>query len=77
MATMTPQRRWRFPPMLRPRPYDQCIRCGKATQWGHSVCKDCNPAGLPEPSPSQYHATTFVVVLVAVAVLVVIALLLR
>jgi hypothetical protein len=60
-----------------PRSYDQCVRCGKATPWGKSVCRECNPAGLPEPSPSQYHATVFVTVLVTLVVLVVIAMLLR
>ena len=59
------------------RPYDQCVRCGKATQWGHSVCRECNPGGLPEPSPSQYHATVFVVVLVTLVVLAVIGIVLR
>jgi predicted nucleic acid-binding Zn ribbon protein len=60
-----------------PRSYDQCVRCGKATPWGKSVCRECNPAGLPEPSPSQYHATVFVTVLATLVVLVVIAMLLR
>ena len=57
--------------------YDQCVRCGKATAWGRSVCRDCNPAGLPEPSPAQYHATVFIAVLVALVALVVIAMVLR
>jgi hypothetical protein len=65
----------RLPPMTRA--YDQCMRCGKATQWGHSVCRDCNPAGLPEPSPSQYHATVFAVVLIVMVVLAVIGIALR
>jgi hypothetical protein len=60
----------RLAPMARA--YDQCVRCGKATQWGHSVCRECNPAGLPEPSPSQYHATVFAVVLLVMVVLAVI-----
>ena len=64
-------------PALMRHSYDQCVRCGKATAWGKSVCKDCNPAGLPEPSPSQYHATVFITVLVALAALVVLAMLLR
>lgn len=57
--------------------YDECMRCGKATQWGHSVCRECNPAGLPEPSPSQYHATVFAAVLIVVVVLAVIGIVLR
>lgn len=66
-------RRW---PLARPRPYDKCIRCGKATPWGHSVCRECNPAGLPEPSPAQYHATVLITVFLVVAVLAVLAMLL-
>jgi hypothetical protein len=31
-----------------------------------SVCRRCNPAGLPSPSPSQYHATVFLSVLIAI-----------
>ncbi|HEU4567797.1 MAG TPA: hypothetical protein VFR99_07150 [Marmoricola sp.] len=72
-AAARPARRW---PGLRPRPYDECLRCGKATQWGHSVCRDCNPAGLPEPSPAQYHATTFLAVIATLVVLTVVAVLL-
>src|SRR5437867_3720677 len=34
-------------------------RCGKVVPWGKSVCRDCNPAGLPAPSRSQYHATAW------------------
>jgi hypothetical protein len=73
-AAARPARRWFG---LRPRPYDQCMRCGKATPWGHSVCRECNPAGLPEPSPGQFHATAFAAVIVTVVVLTVIAVLLR
>jgi predicted nucleic acid-binding Zn ribbon protein len=43
--------------------YDRCIRCGDRIPWGHSVCRRCNPASLPSPSPTQYHATVFVAVL--------------
>jgi predicted nucleic acid-binding Zn ribbon protein len=54
--------------------YDRCIRCGKVVPWGRSVCRDCNPAGLPAPSRSQYHATVFLSVLAAIVVLAVILL---
>jgi hypothetical protein len=47
--------------MTRP---DRCIRCGGPVAEGVSVCARCNPAHLPSPSPSQYHATVFLVVLV-------------
>ncbi len=54
---------------MRRRSYDQCMRCGRPTMYGRSVCRACNPAGLPEPSPAQYHATVFVAILVVLAVL--------
>lgn len=38
------------------------------------MCRACNPAGLPEPSPTQYHATVFIAVLVALVAVVVVAL---
>ncbi len=62
---------------MRRRSYDQCMRCGNATSYGRSVCGDCNPAGLPEPSPAQYHATVFIAVLVTLAVLGLLALVLH
>ena len=63
--------------VMKRRSYDQCLRCGKAVMYGRSVCRECNPAGLPEPSPAQYHATVFVAVLVTLAVLGVLALVLH
>jgi hypothetical protein len=33
------------------------------------VCAPCNPAGLPSPSPSQYHALVFLTVIGATALL--------
>jgi hypothetical protein len=53
------------------------MRCGKATAYGRSVCRECNPAGLPEPSPAQYHATVFFAVLLTLVVLGVLALVLH
>ncbi len=44
--------------------YDRCIRCNDRVPWGESVCRRCNPARLPSPSPTQYHATVFLVVIV-------------
>ena len=43
--------------------YDRCIRCGRRVPSGRSVCRSCNPASLPRPSPTQYHATVFLAVL--------------
>ncbi len=63
--------------MTMTRTQDQCIRCGGPTAYGRSVCRACNPAGLPEPSPTQYHATVFIAVLVALVAVVVVALIVR
>jgi hypothetical protein len=49
--------------------YDRCYRCGDRIPWGESVCRRCNPARLPSPSPTQYHATVFVVVAFTLIVL--------
>jgi hypothetical protein len=57
--------------------YDRCLRCGKGVPWGRSVCRECNPAALPAPSPMQYHATVFLSVLVIIAAMAVVALLLH
>jgi hypothetical protein len=46
----------------------RCLRCGGPAPDGVAICGRCNPAGLPGPSPSQYHATVFVVILLTMAV---------
>ena len=51
------------------RHYDRCVRCGITVPWGRSVCRRCNPADLPAPSPSQYHATVFLAILGAIVVM--------
>ena len=33
------------------------------------MCRACNPADLPAPSPSQYHATVFLSVLGVIVLL--------
>jgi len=43
---------------------------------GVAICHRCNPAGLPGPSPTQYHATVFLSVL-GVLLVIAIVLLLR
>jgi hypothetical protein len=55
--------------------YDTCMRCGKGVPYGESVCRECNPAGLPSPSPAQYHATVFLSVLIVLGVIALIVLL--
>jgi hypothetical protein len=49
---------------MRPR----CLRCGGPVSDGVAVCHRCNPAGLPGPSPTQYHATVFLVVVLTIVV---------
>lgn len=49
--------------------YDRCIRCGDRVPWDQSVCRRCNPARLPSPSPTQYHATVFLAVIVTLVAL--------
>lgn len=48
---------------------NRCMRCGDPLPAGESVCLSCNPARLPSPSPTQYHATVFVAVLLPLFVL--------
>jgi hypothetical protein len=43
------------------------VRPGRPLRRG--ACKECNPAGLPAPSPTQYHATVFLTVLAVMAIL--------
>jgi hypothetical protein len=50
------------------------MRCGAAVRWGRSVCSACNPAGLPAPSRSQYHAVVYLSVLAALVLVAVTAL---
>ncbi len=42
---------------------DRCVRCGERVTDGRSVCRSCNPANLPAPSPTQYHAMVFLTVI--------------
>lgn len=57
--------------------YDKCIRCGKGVPYGESACRDCNPARLAAPSPSQYHGTVFLTILLALGVIALVVLLSR
>jgi hypothetical protein len=56
------------------RAYDRCVRCGRGVPWGQGACRQCNPAGLPAPSPAQYHATVFLSILLVMAVMAVVLL---
>ncbi len=54
--------------------YDRCVRCGVTVPWGRSVCRQCNPAGLPSPSPSQYHAVVFLTIILTLVLTTVVVL---
>lgn len=57
------------------RRYDTCIRCGKGVPYGESVCRECNPARLPTPSPAQYHGTVFLSILLVLGIIALVLLL--
>jgi hypothetical protein len=48
---------------------DRCMRCKIALPPGMTVCRRCNPAGLPAPSATQSHATVFLSVLLAIGLI--------
>ena len=43
---------------------ERCLRCGGPVADGVAICHRCNPASLPSPSRTQYHATVFLVMIV-------------
>lgn len=53
---------------------DRCIRCGVVLPPDRSVCLGCNPAELPSPSATQYHATVFIATLGAIVVVAIVML---
>jgi len=68
-STLSPPTGPEYTPTAMGRLYDRCVRCGVTVPWGHSVCRRCNPAGLPSPSPSQYHAFVFLAIAAVLAAL--------
>jgi hypothetical protein len=42
---------------------ERCLRCDGPVADDAAICHRCNPASLPGPSRTQYHATVFIVVL--------------
>ena len=57
--------------------YDRCVRCGITVPWGRSVCRRCNPADLPAPSPSQYHAFAYLAIAATLVLLTAVLLIAR
>ncbi len=43
-----------------------CIRCGATVPLGTSMCENCNPLGLKQPSASQAHGTVLLAIVGAV-----------
>jgi hypothetical protein len=47
----------------------RCVRCGAPISLDLSMCEDCNPLGVTQPSTSQAHGTVFVGIVLAVIAL--------
>ena len=45
-------------------PHDRCMRCGRATPLGISLCDADNPAHIGAPSTTQVHGTILVGVII-------------
>lgn len=43
-----------------PEPEDRCVRCGRPTQAGVSLCEFDNPGRIKAPSATQVHGTILV-----------------
>jgi hypothetical protein len=54
-------------------PRDRCLRCGKETPAGQSLCEEHNPRRLAGPSTTQMHATIFGGIVIGVLAFFVIA----
>jgi predicted nucleic acid-binding Zn ribbon protein len=50
-------------------PTAACVRCGRPIPSDLSMCEDCNPLGVSQPSTSQAHGTVFLGIILAVVAL--------
>ena len=50
-------------------PHDTCLKCGRPTPLGVSLCERDNPARVKSPSTTQVHATVLIGVLVGFVLL--------
>jgi hypothetical protein len=50
-----------------------CVRCGARIPLDLSMCKRCNPLGLPQPATSQAHGTIALGLFIGVVVLAIVA----
>ncbi len=47
-------------------PHDACIKCGRPTPLGVSLCERDNPGHIKSPSTTQMHATILIGVIVGI-----------
>src|SRR5918992_5070816 len=50
-------------------PEDRCVRCGRPTPAGVSLCPADNPGGIGAPSSTQVHGTILLGVIIGVVVI--------
>ena len=50
-------------------PHDACLKCGRPTPLGVSLCDNDNPAHIKSPSTTQVHATILIGVIVGIGLL--------
>lgn len=60
-------------PELASEPHDRCVRCGRPTPLGVSLCEFDNPGHIGAPSATQLHATMLAGVGVGVLALAILA----
>ena len=50
-------------------PHDACLKCGRTTPLGVSLCDNDNPGHIKSPSTTQVHATILIGVIVGIGLL--------
>lgn len=50
-------------------PHDVCLKCGKLTPLGVSLCENDNPGNIKSPSTTQVHATILIGVIAGIVLL--------
>jgi hypothetical protein len=51
------------------KPHDACLKCGRPTPLGVSLCDNDNPGHIKSPSTTQVHATILIGVIVGIGLL--------
>lgn len=57
------------PPIDLSQPHDNCLKCGRPTPVGVSLCEIDNPGQIKSPSTTQVHATILIGVLIGFVLL--------